>query len=77
MVRRTLRRVLDDTGLEWVTPHTFHKMTATLVEATSGLEEARAMLGHSSSEITEGFYIQRPDEVLAAHTVGLDVLAPA
>jgi len=76
-VRRTLRRVLDDSGLEWVTPHTFRKTTATLVEATSGLEAARAMLGHSSSEITEGFYIQRPDEVLESHAVGLDALAPA
>lgn len=76
-VRRTLRRVLDGTDLGWVTPHTFRKTTATLVEATSGLEAARAMLGHSSSEITEGFYIRRPDEVLESHAVGLDALEPA
>lgn len=76
-VRRTLRRILEGTELEWLTPHTFRKTTATLVKAASGLEAARTMLGHSSSEITEGFYIQRPDEVLSSHAVGLDALTPA
>lgn len=76
-IRRTLRRILEGTDLEWLTPHTFRKTTATLVEAASGLEAARAMLGHSSSDVTKAHYVQRPDEILAEHAVALDALAPA
>jgi integrase len=51
-VERRRRQVRKDTGLEWVTPHTFPKTLATLVSARVDADTASQQLGHSSPAIT-------------------------
>lgn len=43
-------------------PHIFRKTVATLLARTSSLEDASAQLGHSSTDITAAYYIQRLSE---------------
>jgi integrase len=59
-VRRQWRRVRADTGLEWVTPHTFRKTVATLIDKEADADSAAAQLGHGSKEITKKHYIVKP-----------------
>jgi integrase len=51
--RKQLRRFTEGTDWDWVTPHTFRKSVATLVE---DLGEASRQLGHAGVEITERHY---------------------
>lgn len=60
-VRRQLRVARGD-GFDWVTPHTFRKTAATLIEAAYGVDAARAVMGHSSSRVTEAHYVRRAAE---------------
>ncbi|MBB3037442.1 tyrosine-type recombinase/integrase [Hoyosella altamirensis] len=57
-VRRQLRAARGD-QFEWVTPHTFRKTTATLIERDFGVGAATAQLGHSGERVTREHYIQR------------------
>jgi integrase len=59
-VERRWRQVRKDTGLEWVTPHTFRKTVATLISERVNAETASQQLGHSSPAITREFYISKP-----------------
>jgi len=59
-VERRWRQVRKDTGLDWVTPHTFRKTVATLISERVGAETASQQLGHSSPAITREFYISKP-----------------
>ncbi|UUZ61787.1 site-specific integrase [Nocardioides sp. B-3] len=59
-VERRWRQIRNDTGLDWVTPHTFRKTVATLIAERVGSETAAQQLGHSSSAITREFYISKP-----------------
>jgi integrase len=59
-VERRWRHVRKDTGLEWVTPHTFRKTVATLISERVDAETASQQLGHSSPAITREFYISKP-----------------
>jgi integrase len=54
--RRQWRRALVGTEYEWVTPHTFRKSVATLLD---NLADASAQLGHSRTQITETHYRAR------------------
>lgn len=75
-VRRRLRAVLDGTGVEGVTPHSFRRTVATFLDRAGGADLAAEMLGHSSSEITKAHYIE-PDEAVNPVTAEiLEVLAP-
>ncbi|MEU7616576.1 site-specific integrase [Micromonospora rifamycinica] len=56
-VRRQWRAARADTGLEWVTPHTFRKTVATLIDREASTDSAAAQLGHGSNEITKKHYI--------------------
>ena len=56
-VRRQWRQARKDTGLEWVTPHTFRKTVATLVDKQVGRKAAADQLGHNDENITKLFYI--------------------
>ena len=47
-VRRQWRQARADTGLEWVTPHTFRKTVATLIDKEADTKNAAAQLGHAS-----------------------------
>ena len=58
-MRRTWRQIRQETGFEWVTPHTFRKSVATLVNDEVGSEIAAQQLGHSSDEITKAYYIEK------------------
>ncbi|HET6479426.1 MAG TPA: tyrosine-type recombinase/integrase [Actinoplanes sp.] len=59
-VRRQWRQARADTGLEWVTPHTFRKTVATLIDKEADADRAAAQLGHGSKEITKKHYIDKP-----------------
>jgi integrase len=54
------RQARKDTGLEWVTPHTFRKTVATLISERVDSDTAAQHLGHSSSAITPEYYIAKP-----------------
>ncbi|GGQ43021.1 tyrosine-type recombinase/integrase [Couchioplanes azureus] len=58
--RRQWRRVRAETGLEWVTPHTFRKTVATLIDKEADTDSAAAQLGHGSKEVTKKHYIVKP-----------------
>jgi len=58
-VRRQWRQARQDTGLEWVTPHTFRKTVATLLDREGERDAAPAQLGHSSDEVTKTYYIEK------------------
>jgi len=59
-VERRWRQIRQDTGLDWVTPHTFRKTVATLISERVDAETASQQLGHSSPAITREFYISKP-----------------
>ncbi|GAA0909835.1 hypothetical protein Vau01_011690 [Virgisporangium aurantiacum] len=59
-VRRQWRQARAYTDLEWVTPHTFRKTVATLIDNEANTEDAAAQLGHGSKEITKKHYIVKP-----------------
>jgi integrase len=59
-VRRQWRQARADTDLAWVTPHTFRKTVATLIDKEADTKSAAAQLGHASGEVTEAYYIAKP-----------------
>ncbi|MGA5305933.1 tyrosine-type recombinase/integrase [Nucisporomicrobium flavum] len=59
-VRRQWRQARTDTDLGWVTPHTFRKTVATLIDKEADTKSAAAQLGHASEEITHTYYIAKP-----------------
>jgi integrase len=44
----------------WVTPHTFRKTVATLIDKEADTKSAAAQLGHASEDITDTYYIAKP-----------------
>jgi integrase len=75
-IRRRLRAVLLEAGIEGVTPHAFRRTVATVLDRASGPDLAAELLGHTSSKITKEHYIQ-PDEAVDPVTAEiLESLAP-
>lgn len=75
-VRRRLRNILAQAGIEGVTPHSFRRTVATVLDRAGGADLAAEMLGHTSSKITKEHYIQ-PDEAVNPVTAEiLESLAP-
>lgn len=75
-IRRRLRSVLSDAGIQEVTPHAFRRTVATVLDRASGPDLAAELLGHTSSKITKEHYIQ-PDEAVDPVTAEiLESLAP-
>lgn len=75
-IRRRLRAVMDQAGIEGVTPHSFRRTVATVIDRVGGADLAAELLGHSSSKITKEHYIQ-PDEAVDPVTAEiLESLAP-
>lgn len=75
-VRRRLRNILSEAGMEGVTPHSFRRTVATVLDRASGADLAAEMLGHTSSKITKQHYIE-PDETVDPVTAEiLESLAP-
>lgn len=58
------RQWRDARGAEWawVTPHSFRRTVATLVDREYGSKEAAAQLGHSGTAVTEKHYIAKAEE---------------
>ncbi|APE08614.1 hypothetical protein BO226_04740 [Rhodococcus sp. 2G] len=58
------RQWRDARGQEWawVTPHSFRRTVATLVDREYGSKEAAAQLGHSGTAVTEKHYIAKAEE---------------
>lgn len=73
-VRRQLREARGK-EFDWVTPHTFRKTAATIVNQNFDLEAAAAQLGHSSSRVTLAHYIERAAQAPDVRSA-LDLLAP-
>jgi integrase len=59
-VRRQWRQARAATGLDWVTPHTFRKTVATLIDKEADTKTAAAQLGHASEDVTDTYYIAKP-----------------
>jgi integrase len=59
-VRRQWRQARAEADLEWVTPHTFRKTVATLIDKEADTKSAAAQLGHASEEVTDTYYIAKP-----------------
>jgi integrase len=59
-VRRQWRQARAETDFEWVTPHTFRKTVATLINEEADTRTAAAQLGHASEEVTDTYYIAKP-----------------
>jgi integrase len=75
-IRRRLRAVMDQAGIEGVTPHSFRRTVATVIDRAGGAELAAELPGHTSSKITKEHYIQ-PDEAVDPVTAEiLESLAP-
>jgi len=75
-IRRRLRAVLSEAGIDAVTPHAFRRTVATVLDRASGPDLAAELLGHSSSKITKEHYIE-PDEAVDPVTAEiLESLAP-
>ena len=54
-----LRNILSEVGTTGVTPHSFRRTVATVLDRASGTDLAAEMLGHTSSKITKQHYIER------------------
>lgn len=75
-IRRRLRSVLSEAGITGVTPHSFRRTVATVLDRASGPDLAAELLGHTSSKITKQHYIE-PDEAVDPVTAQiLESLAP-
>jgi integrase len=58
-VRRQWRQARTDTNLQWVTPHTFRKTVATLLDREADTKTASRQLGHATEEVTNTYYIEK------------------
>ncbi|HZY26636.1 MAG TPA: site-specific integrase [Jiangellaceae bacterium] len=75
-VRRRLRKALAEAGIEGVTPHSFRRTVATVIDRVGGADLAAEMLGHTSSEITRQHYIEPEETVNPVTAEILEGLAP-
>ena len=58
-VERRWRTIRADAGLDWVTPQTFRKTVATMIDRLVDSDTAAGVLGHSSSAITKEYRIEK------------------
>ena len=75
-VRRRLRAILEEAGIGGVTPHSFRRTVATVVDRAGGADLAAEMLGHTSSDITRAHYIEPDERVNPVTAEILESLAP-
>ena len=71
-VRRQLRHVLGDAGIDGVTPHLFRRTVATAVNSFANVDLAAELLGHTDTKITVMHYIRRSELVNPATAALLD-----
>jgi integrase len=58
-IRRLLRDVMDEAGIENVAHHRFRRTVATAVNEALGVRLSSELLGHADPRITMQHYIQR------------------
>jgi integrase len=58
-VRKHWRKVRDELGLEWVTPHVLRKTVATILDQEHDSATAALQLGHSGDAVTKRHYIEK------------------
>lgn len=58
-LRRQWRDARAHSGFAWVTPHTFRKTVATLIDRETDTETAASLLGHSGTAVTHAHYVQK------------------
>ncbi|MGH8829363.1 MAG: tyrosine-type recombinase/integrase, partial [Jiangellaceae bacterium] len=58
-VRRQLRKVLGDAGIEGVSPHMFRRTVATVINEQASVNLAAELLGHTDPKVTIEHYIRR------------------
>jgi len=75
-VRRRLRSILVEACITGVTPHSFRRTVATVIDRAAGAELAAEMLGHTSSKITKQHYIEPDEKVNPVTAEILESLAP-
>jgi integrase len=75
-VRRRLRTILAEAGIEGVTPHSFRRTVATVLDRAGGADLAAEMLGHTSAQITRQHYIEPDEKVNPVTAEILEALAP-
>jgi len=75
-VRRRLRNVLAEAGITGVTPHSFRRTVATVLDRAGGADLAAEMLGHTSAQITKQHYIEPDEKVNPVTAEILESLAP-
>jgi integrase len=75
-VRRRLRNVLAEAGITGVTPHSFRRTVATVLDRAGGADLAAEMLGHTSAQITKQHYIEPDGRVNPVTAEILESLAP-
>ena len=75
-VRRRLRTILAETEVKGVTPHSFRRTVATVIDRAGGAELAAELLGHTSLEITRQHYIEPDEQVNPVTAEILEALAP-
>jgi integrase len=67
---------LAEAGIQGITPHSFRRTVATVIDRAGGADLAAEMLGYTWSEITRQHYIE-PDETVNPVTAEiLEGLAP-
>ncbi|WP_336275764.1 tyrosine-type recombinase/integrase [Nocardioides sp. B-3] len=69
-------RSRDEAGIEGVTPHSFRRTVATVLDRAGGADPAAEMLGHTSSKITKEHYIEPDEKVNPVTAEILESLAP-
>ena len=62
-VRRQLRKVLGEAGIEGVSPHMFRRTVATVINEQASLNLASELLGHTDPKVTIEHYIRRNEQV--------------
>ena len=62
-VRRQLRKVLGDAGIEGVHPHMFRRTVATVINDQASVNLAAELLGHTDQKVTIEHYIRRNEHV--------------
>lgn len=68
-VRTTWRKIREEAGFGWVTPHTFRRTVATLLDAEADLRSASEQLGHAGTDITQRLYVQKTHQGPAVRAV--------
>lgn len=66
----------DGIDLDSITPHVFRKTGATRIALEAGIDLAADLLGHSSTAVTEEFYIRPAKRVDAATAAILEAFGP-